>query len=51
MALVATVIVSIVGAKAYKIFDTSIGGEAAYESSGGRGADSSSDESPKTDVS
>lgn len=31
--LVATVIVSIIGARLYKIFDTSIGGEKAYEQS------------------
>ncbi len=30
------------GAKLYKVFDTSIGGDAAYESSGGRGGSESS---------
>ena len=51
LALVSTVIVSVIGAKAYKIFDTSIGGDAAYAASGGRGGDSSSDESQKVDAS
>jgi len=31
--LVATIIVAIIGARLYKIFDTSIGGERAYEPS------------------
>ena len=31
--VVATVVISIFGAKAYKIFDTSIGGSKAYEPS------------------
>jgi hypothetical protein len=49
--LVSTVIVSVIGAKAYKIFDTSIGGDAAYVSSGGRGGDSRSNESQNVDAS
>ena len=36
LVLISTVAVSIFGAKAYKIFDTSIGGDAAYSGSGGR---------------
>ena len=37
--LVTTVIISIFGAKAYKIFDTSIGGEKSYEPSIGTDID------------
>ena len=51
LVLVSTVVVSVIGAKAYKIFDTSIGGDAAYAASGGRGGDRGSDESEKTDAS
>ena len=36
LVLISTVVVSIIGAKAYKIFDTSIGGDKAYSASGGR---------------
>jgi hypothetical protein len=35
LVLVAAVVISMVGARAYKIFDTSIGGEKAYEPSVG----------------
>ena len=42
------VFAGIVGARLYKIFDTSIGGDAAYESSGGRGS-SKTDSSESTD--
>ena len=51
LVLVSTVVVSVLGAKAYKIFDTSIGGDAAYAASGGRGGDSSSVEPENGDVS
>jgi|TARA_B100000959_G_C14980181_1_gene623140 hypothetical protein len=40
--VVVAVIVSILGAKAYKIFDTSIGGDKAYANAGGRGRSSES---------
>ena len=39
LVLISTVVVSIIGAKAYKIFDTSIGGDKAYSASGGRSGD------------
>ena len=51
LVLISTVAVSVLGAKAYKIFDTSIGGDAAYGASGGRGGESSSNGSQKVDVS
>jgi hypothetical protein len=41
--LVATMIVAIFGAKLYKIFDTSIGGDKAYTGSGGRAVDRDDD--------
>jgi MFS family permease len=36
---VSTVLLAVFGAKVYKVFDTSIGGDKAYEASGGRGSD------------
>jgi hypothetical protein len=43
LVLVATMIVAIFGAKLYKIFDTSIGGDKAYAGSGGRAVDRDDD--------
>lgn len=51
IALISTVILSVFGAKAYKIFDTSIGGEAAYSGSGGRGGGSNSADQSEVDAS